>query len=151
MTIPSRAPSLVPTPQPQGQPVNIKIELTISEESGSAALPKKIVSMTVGDREFGRIRSSAMMQPSPTSTHEVPLHVDARPIITLDGRIRVNMTINYDSMGGARDAASYPSRIQLREELGVILESGKPLVVSQSADPLGDRKVMVEVKATILR
>jgi hypothetical protein len=33
----------------------------------------------------------------------------------------------------------------------LILESGKSLVVSQAADPVSDRQVTVEVKATILR
>ncbi len=33
----------------------------------------------------------------------------------------------------------------------VILESGKPMLVSQSADPIGDRQVTVEVTATILK
>jgi hypothetical protein len=33
----------------------------------------------------------------------------------------------------------------------VILQNGKPLVVSQAADPTTDRKMTVEVKATILK
>ena len=33
----------------------------------------------------------------------------------------------------------------------MILESGKPLVVAQPADPVGDRQVTIEVRATILR
>jgi hypothetical protein len=33
----------------------------------------------------------------------------------------------------------------------VILQNGKPLIISQSADPVSDRKVVVEVKATILK
>ena len=33
----------------------------------------------------------------------------------------------------------------------LILENGKTMVVAQSADPVGDRQVTVEVKATILR
>ena len=32
-----------------------------------------------------------------------------------------------------------------------MLESGKPLVVAQSADAVGDRRVMLELKATILK
>jgi hypothetical protein len=31
-----------------------------------------------------------------------------------------------------------------------LLENGKPLLVTQSADPISDRKVTVEVKATIV-
>jgi hypothetical protein len=33
----------------------------------------------------------------------------------------------------------------------LILESGKPMVAAQSADPIGDRQVTVEVRATVLR
>jgi hypothetical protein len=37
----------------------------------------------------------------------------------------------------------------VRENLSLVLDEGKPLVVAQSADPVGDRKVTVEVVATI--
>jgi hypothetical protein len=33
----------------------------------------------------------------------------------------------------------------------VVLQSGKPLIVSQAADPVSERKVLVEVKATVLK
>jgi hypothetical protein len=35
--------------------------------------------------------------------------------------------------------------------VAALLDDGKPLVVSQSADPSSDRKVRVELKATIVR
>jgi hypothetical protein len=35
--------------------------------------------------------------------------------------------------------------------MSLILESGKPTVVSQAADPSSDRKITVEVTATILK
>ena len=37
------------------------------------------------------------------------------------------------------------------ERLSVILESGKPMIVSQAADPTSDRKITVEITATILK
>ena len=40
---------------------------------------------------------------------------------------------------------------QLNERLSLVLESGKPMIVSQAADPVSDRKITVEVTATILR
>jgi hypothetical protein len=43
------------------------------------------------------------------------------------------------------------TRTEIRQNLRVVLENGKPLMVSQSADPVGDRKVTVEVTATILK
>ena len=41
--------------------------------------------------------------------------------------------------------------MQIRDAVTMILESGKALIVAQSADPVSDRQVTVEVKATILR
>jgi hypothetical protein len=39
----------------------------------------------------------------------------------------------------------------MNQSVTVLLESGKPLVITQAADPVSDRKVTVEVKATVLR
>ena len=39
----------------------------------------------------------------------------------------------------------------INQSLTVVLQSGKPMVVSQAADPVNDRKVVVEVKATVLK
>jgi hypothetical protein len=39
----------------------------------------------------------------------------------------------------------------MNQSLTVVLQSGKPLMISQAADPVSDRKVNVEVKATILK
>ena len=39
----------------------------------------------------------------------------------------------------------------INERLGLIFESGKPIIVSQAADPTSDRKITVEVTATILK
>ena len=49
---------------------------------------------------------------------------------------------------GMAPAAARPGR--LHESITVRLTNGKPLVVSQSADPASDRKVTVELTATIL-
>ena len=39
----------------------------------------------------------------------------------------------------------------LNEQMTVYLTDGKPLLISQSADPKGDRRVTVEVTATIVK
>jgi hypothetical protein len=33
----------------------------------------------------------------------------------------------------------------------VVLEAAKPLVISQAADPASDRKISVEIRATIMK
>jgi hypothetical protein len=39
----------------------------------------------------------------------------------------------------------------INEMLTVLLQCGKPLIVTQAADPSVDRKVAVEVTATVLK
>ena len=44
-----------------------------------------------------------------------------------------------------------PCPTELNQSLTVVLQSGKPMLISQAADPTSDRKVTVEVKATVLK
>ena len=53
------------------------------------------------------------------------------------------------SAGGSEDLE--PGMASLNERLSIIAESGKPIVVSQAADPASDRKITVELTATIMK
>jgi hypothetical protein len=75
----------------------------------------------------------------------------------MTGKIRVMLNLEYDlpgnevkkSAGGEFERTITKSAI--RENLIVILDDGKPMIVAQSADPVSDRQVTVEVRATILK
>lgn len=43
------------------------------------------------------------------------------------------------------------TKTTMHDSVTLILENGKSMVRAQSADPIGDRQVTVDVKATILR
>ena len=94
--------------------------------------------MLIEDRQSGRIR---------TGRGNASLNVDGRPEILREGRIRVNLSLEYAPQDGPDRAAPTP----IQESVTALLEDGKALVVSQSADPSGDRKVRLEVKATIVK
>ena len=122
---------------------NVQIELTLTDQIGDAAPLKKTVAMIVSSGNWGKIRASA----DPRMPQVVGLNVDARPFVSIEGPIQVELTLYY-----------YPPRdpkadrlTELNQSLTVILQSGKPLMVSQSADPGSDRKVTVEAKATVLK
>lgn len=143
-----------PPPPRAGSNTNIRVEVTITDQSSGQAPVTKNVAMTVSDGHKGMIRSE-------TQTHDpmlgggVPLHVDAQPT-AMDGKVRLRLGLSYvvgSGAGKAGEPAGTPfvRKNDIREELTVTLENGKPMVVSQSADPLSDRKVTVEVKATILK
>ena len=142
---PSTTPA--PTPQPprkiRGRDLNVQVELTISDQLANAAPEKRLVSMMIADGAFGRIRST-------DNPLVAMLNVDARPEILDNDRLVVEMTIEYRPL--APDGTAPTKRpTGLNEQLTVILQNGKPLMVSQAADPVADRKMTVEVRATILK
>lgn len=162
-----------PTPKPEGkeprlpelpaQPVNIKIEFTITDKAGPGEPAKKVVSMIVGDRQNNSIRSTASVRVAERvgpadalpSFHyrEVRINIDARPALMKDGKISLNFGLEYLPTGPGRgnEPPADPGLSSLNERMGLIVESGKPIMVSQAADPTSDRKITVELTATILK
>jgi hypothetical protein len=148
---PAPAPTPAPPPRAFGQPVAVRIDLTITDQVGSAAPLKKTMTMMAADGERASVRS---MNGAPGQNAQ--FNVDAKPMLTQD-KIRLDLSINYDApdlpqqatSDKAEKAVSWSTRLQ--ESMGVIVENGKPIIISQSADPRTDRKVSVEVKATILK
>jgi hypothetical protein len=136
-----------PAPQRQGQPINIRVDTVISETGGTAPV-KKTVTAVAGDGFDASVRETTSPgQPGqfgPTS-----LNVDASPTILANGKIRLRVTLQY--VAGQGQTSDARIRTDIRQTLVLILENGKPLVISEASDPLSDRHVTVEVTATILR
>ena len=66
------------------------------------------------------------------------------------GQIMVNLTVQYTPDASYQTSAgSRPA--SLDESLNIVLQDGKRTLVSQSADPQGDRKVTLEVMATVIK
>jgi hypothetical protein len=131
---------------------NIKFELTITDQRAEGPAVVKMVTATVVDRSSARIRTSGAVQ-TPMGMRDVVLNVDATPtLVNVSGvsKMRLSMSIEYRPVARESDT-DRTTTPTISEVLTVVLEDGKPLVISQSADPATDRKVKVEVKATILR
>jgi glucose/arabinose dehydrogenase len=150
-------------PEPAPLPVNIRIEVSITDQTGSNTPARKVVSMIAGDRQSTNIRSNASVPvrtnpdpkgPTNYSYRNVTINVDARPVLLQkdSNKISVSFGLEYlPKTGGGGAEELEPGMSQLTERLGLILESGKPMIVSQAADPISDRKITVEVTATILK
>ena len=132
---------------------NVQVELTLTDQTGAATPDKKTVSMVVSSGNWGKIRSAGNVRPAGATPLVVQLDVDARPFVAVDGPIQLELTLNYSPPGAQapdqENARARPTTIN--QSLTVVLQSGKPMVVSQAADPVNDRKVLVEVKATVLK
>ena len=130
---------------------NVQIELTLSDQIGTPAPEKKTVSMIVSNGNWGRVRSAGTVFRPGDAPYGVELNVDARPFVSIEGQIQLEITLVYSpSTADARDTIK-ARPTGLNQSLTVILHSGKPLVISQAADPVSDRKVVVEVTATVLK
>jgi hypothetical protein len=155
------------TPQPgvprrePGQPVNVRIELTLIDQSGPGEPSRKVVTMLVADRHQSNIRTSGWIQ-TLQGRREVSINVDANPMVLKDGVVKVDFGLQYQPAGAAgtpvraadissAQAPPESSQTTLIERISTILESGKPLVISQAADPASDRRITIEAKATIVK
>jgi hypothetical protein len=127
--------------KPRGRELNVQVELTITDTQGASKPETKVVSMLTADATMGRIRSMS----GPMSAL---LNVDATPTVLENDRIQVQLTVEY---GPAAPAQGSQKPSTLHESLSVILQNGKPLVISHAADPVSDRKMTVEIKATVLK
>ena len=141
---------------PKGQLVNVKVEFTITDQIGPKPPTKKTMTLIVADRESGRIRTTTQYaQPRGNSytMSRAPLSVDVMPQID-GGKIRLEFSLEYDlnaekDPGLPADAPGPSTNVS--ERLSAILDSGVPLVIAQSSDALTDRKLTIEVKATIVK
>jgi hypothetical protein len=130
---------------------NVQIELTLTDQIGAQTPEKKTVSMIASSGNWGKIRSAGNVRPQNDAPFVVDLGVDARPLVSLEGQIQLELTISYNPPGGADKDTLKPRPTGVNQSLTVVLQSGKPLMISQAADPVSDRKVVVEVKATVLK
>lgn len=135
-----------PRPEPT---MNIRVELTITDQRGSGTPVSKIITMTMMDTASSRIRTGGEVR-TPLGFRAVTLNVDALPRLHRDGKIRLDLTIEYRPTAAESDTEQTTTPT-INESISVLLEDGKSLVVSQSADPATDRKVKIEAKATIVR
>lgn len=133
-----------------GQPINIRLDLTITDQRGDMTPITKTVSMTLADRHNGRIRTQGDIR-TPMGFRPVILNVDGQAsIIPRESRARVMLTIEYRPVAAEAESESSTTP-NINESLTVILDDGKAMVVSQSADPVTNRKVKVEAKITLLK
>jgi hypothetical protein len=148
---PAPVPVIAPAPRRQTQPINVKVDLSITDQRAGSSPIKRTLSVIVADGYTGSIRSQSEV----LAVGSIPLNVDADPELLADGKIRLRLNVQYDwpapLEGGRESPRGTVIKTALHNSVALILDSGQTVVAAQSADPIGDRQVTVEVKATILK
>jgi hypothetical protein len=150
------APNVVGNDVLTGQPLNIKLDLTITDQAGPGEPAKRTVTMIVADRQPGSIRSTG-------NQVQARMYVDATPRILANGDVQVFLGLEYNPRQTRTDKPAGPEMppfpnepastggSSLNQRITLVLQPNKPLVISQAADPVSDRKITVEVRASILK
>jgi hypothetical protein len=134
-----------------GQPINVKLDLTITDQAGPGdAATKRSVSMIVADRHMGSVRSSGRVVVGPNNFN-VGLNLDAEPFILNENQIRLTLALEYSPKPGTENATSGEGRANLTERLTLWVQPGKPIVISHASDPTSDRKITAELVTTVLK
>jgi hypothetical protein len=163
LAAPARAQNVTSEPL---QPANVRFDVVITDDNGAAKPLTKIVTLNViaganpnnMDSGIGQIRSSARPGGTPVMIQssdgksvtplELTLNVDVtRPRLVVGNKIRVPITVEYKPYSSDPKAAS----ATVRASVDMLMDSGKKTVISQSADPVTDRKITIEVTPTIQR
>jgi hypothetical protein len=123
---------------------NVQLTVTISDSLSADVQNRKTVTMLTSDGHSGQIRSSST---------EGLINIDARPSIVRDGRIFLQLTVEYrPELSPQQLQQSGASRLTMfTESLSLMVSDAKPAIASQSADPRSERKVSLEVTATIIK
>jgi hypothetical protein len=126
----------------RGQP-STTLEFTVTDQS--AAPPVRRRHHERGGWQSGRIRTNAEVFRKNTAPTVVALR---RYISEIEARIGCRRRSNT---GSGRPQRAPAGKTSITQSVTAILNDGVSTILSQSADPLTDRKVTLEVKATIIK
>ena len=128
-------------PEQGGQPINIRLDVSVIDQTAQVATQPKSLMVMLVDRAMGRTRAAFQ---------DRSIAVDARPVL-VDGRIRVYLTLQSEgsrSFGPPKETQE-DHTINWRNSFSLLLENGKPMLALETMDAVTKRKMSIEVKATI--
>src|SRR5687767_12695488 len=80
---------------------NVRVDLTISDQTGNSPVEKKQVTLIAAEASWGKIRTSAATKPTDATVGPfvpIRLNVDARPFLTASGAVQLELTIDYNPL-----------------------------------------------------
>jgi hypothetical protein len=163
--------------------VNVRLDVVITYQVGNTAPVKRSATVTVADQGRGSLRSGTQVAvpetqlssagapvkpgdagtPAPVTPmtrfqyRSVGLNVDANRVGIYGNKARLELSVEFSAIdekspdtGKPLVSPSFPT---FSQNLTLVLENGKPLVIAQTSDVVDTvvRKQSVEVTATILR
>jgi hypothetical protein len=150
------APPDAPPPPPPSpiSPRNVQLDIVITDTISGKPEAKRVTLVLRGNGGTGSIRTSGNVVSAGNNVASVELALDGNVRVLSATLVDVTVTFTYappPTNGTVTADASWRMSTAPRvvEGLTVTLHSGRPLLVSRSADPVTNRTVTVELTATI--
>ena len=144
-------------------PANVRFDVVITDDSGGGKPLTKTVTLNViasnnqVESGVGQIRSSARPAGAPlvqsqdgksVVPRELNLNVDINhPRLMPGNKIRVPIVVEYRPYSAEPKSAI----ATVRASVDMLMDNARKTVISQSSDPVTDRKIVIEVTPTIQR
>lgn len=133
-------------PAEGGQLVNVRLDVSVIDQTGTGAAQPKTLMVVLADRAMGQTRAVY---------EDRSIFVDARPTV-VDGLIRMSVTVKSEEppkmmmplAPGAVFKGPDPI-LNWTNSFALLLSNGKPMVALETMDAVTKRKMSIEVKATI--
>jgi hypothetical protein len=131
---------------------NVQLDVVITDTIGGKPEAKR-VTLVIRSGSSGAIRTQGMVEVARTPS-SVELGLDGKVRVLSPELVEVDVSFNYTpppaNVGVAADSSMrVMGALRVVESLSATLRSGRPLLVSRSADPATNRTVTVELTATI--
>lgn len=139
-----------PAPVRRGQPVNIRIELLLTDSVEGKVIAEERFNTLLADRQLGRVRRQDVMSLGTIKLNNQRFEVDVLPEIVGD-RLMLVVTLTYSAPAGPT-GTDETAGVTFVENVSAFFDSGKPLtIIEAKGDPVGNRRVVVQATATILK
>ncbi len=128
------------------QAANIQLAIVLSDKVDGKTVAEEPIRILLADRQLGRLRRHL---PANASFANKNFELDVTPEI-LGSRVRVSMTVNY-SAGSVDEPHDQIHTTQFVETVTAFLDPGKPTTIVEIAGDTANRRVSLQVTATILK
>jgi hypothetical protein len=140
------APAAAPASPRAAQAANIQVALLLTDKVDNKTVAEEPVHFLLADRQLGRLRRHL---PANASFANKNFEVDVTPEI-VGARVRIAMTVSYNA-GNPDDARDATHATQFVETVSTFLDSGKPTTIVETAGDTANRRVTLQVTATIVK
>jgi hypothetical protein len=141
---------MVEPPAPNADQPNIQFDIAVTDEGTGFTAVKKNVVVMVQAGGAGSLRSRGVGERSGGARVPVNFNVDVKmpPYnVREPNKIRARVTVEYQPF--AAEWKMLPSSVSAQVDAS--LESGKKMILWQTADPVTNLRTTIEVTATVLK